>query len=124
MHCHSNVLRHIHQLDAMYQRLATSFRAITRQVLHKVADVPLICHALSIVIERGWGPLVVVLNPQNESAVKEVCNSLIITTKRPVFSNLCYEAIADFRPSHAVFVNLLTSMLMKAVPNVSLTIVL
>jgi len=43
------------------------------QVLHKVADAPLICHAIGKVLEGGWAPIVVVINPQNGQAIKEVC---------------------------------------------------
>ena len=42
------------------------------QVLHKVAETPLVCHAVNMALGRGWSPLVVVVNPQNAAAVKEV----------------------------------------------------
>lgn len=46
------------------------------KVLHSIADVPLVCHALNMVLERGWGPIVVVVNEQNKSFVKEASLSL------------------------------------------------
>ena len=42
------------------------------QVLHKVAETPLVCHAVDMALGRGWSPLVVVVNPQNAAPVKEV----------------------------------------------------
>jgi len=46
------------------------------QVLHKVADTPLICHTVGTVLEGGWGPIVVVVSPQNGEAIKEVSPTL------------------------------------------------
>ena len=41
-------------------------------MLHSVADVPMVCIAINKVLERGWGPIVVVINEQNEESVKQV----------------------------------------------------
>ena len=49
-------------------------------MLHNVADVPMICHALTKVVERGWGPVVVVVNEQNEASIKEVLTSKKVKT--------------------------------------------
>ena len=43
-----------------------------QQVLQKVAELPLVCHAVRIVLARNWSPVVVVVSPDSAERVRQV----------------------------------------------------
>lgn len=76
------------------------------QVLHRVAGQPLISHTVSIVIGRGWSPLVIVVSPSNATAVKNVRvlgNVEAVVLPRAVYGNLLYlQAISQRFPDACI----------------------